>query len=177
MRINLRRRNVRVAEHHLNGSKVGPVIEQMRGERMPQHMGADRGSNAGAAAMGGQQAPETDSAYAAAAPVEEQSRLGASDLTCTRCQHWSPFALVQSYPLRRMRANRNQPLSVALADAIAACTIPVIEVHISNIYAREEYRHTSITGAKCIGVISGFGYSSYCLAVNYVDQMNLNSLK
>ena len=58
--------------------------------------------------------------------------------------------------------------SVALADAIAACTIPVIEVHLSNIYAREAYRHTSITGSKCIGVISGFGYSSYWLAVNYV---------
>jgi len=58
--------------------------------------------------------------------------------------------------------------SVALADALAASTIPVIEVHLSNIYAREEYRHTSITGAKCVGVISGFGYSSYWLAVNYI---------
>ena len=58
--------------------------------------------------------------------------------------------------------------SVALADAIAACTIPVIEVHLSNIYAREEYRHSSITGSKCTGVISGFGYSSYWLALSYV---------
>lgn len=57
--------------------------------------------------------------------------------------------------------------SVALADAIAACTIPVIEVHLSNIYAREEYRHSSITGSKCVGVISGFGYSSYWLALSY----------
>jgi len=63
--------------------------------------------------------------------------------------------------------------SVALADSLAACTIPVVEVHLSNIYAREEYRHSSITGAKCIGVISGFGYSSYCLAVNYVVKLAL----
>ncbi len=63
--------------------------------------------------------------------------------------------------------------SVALADAIAACSIPVIEVHISNIYAREEYRHTSITGGKCKGVITGFGFSSYWLAVQYIQSLNL----
>ncbi len=58
--------------------------------------------------------------------------------------------------------------SVALADAIGASTIPVVEVHLSNIYAREEYRHSSITGSKCVGVISGFSYLSYWLAVNYI---------
>ena len=55
--------------------------------------------------------------------------------------------------------------SVALADAIAAISTPVIEVHISNIFAREEYRHVSIIGGKCIGTISGFGLSSYKLAL------------
>jgi 3-dehydroquinate dehydratase-2 len=60
--------------------------------------------------------------------------------------------------------------SVALADAIAVSKIPVVEVHLSNIYAREAYRHNSITGSKCIGVISGFGYSSYWLAVNYISK-------
>ena len=58
--------------------------------------------------------------------------------------------------------------SVALADAITACNIPVVEVHFSNIYAREEYRHKSITGSKCIGVISGFGHTSYWLAIQYI---------
>lgn len=62
--------------------------------------------------------------------------------------------------------------SVALADAIAVSKIPVVEVHISNIYAREAYRHSSITGSKCVGVISGFGYSSYWLAVNYISSLN-----
>lgn len=55
--------------------------------------------------------------------------------------------------------------SVAIADAITAMDIPVIEVHISNIYARESYRHQSLTGAKCRGVISGFGLKGYELAL------------
>ena len=57
--------------------------------------------------------------------------------------------------------------SVALADAIAAVTTPVIEVHISNLYAREEFRHTSLTGANCAGIISGFGLRGYEMALEY----------
>ena len=55
--------------------------------------------------------------------------------------------------------------SVAIRDAIAAITTPVIEIHISNVYAREEFRHTSIIGPKCKGSISGFGMDSYRLGV------------
>lgn len=55
--------------------------------------------------------------------------------------------------------------SVALADAIAAIKTPVIEVHISNIYAREEYRHVSLTGKNCRGVLTGFGMDGYRLAL------------
>jgi 3-dehydroquinate dehydratase II len=55
--------------------------------------------------------------------------------------------------------------SVAIADAVAAIKTPVIEVHISNIYAREEYRHISLTGKNCKGVITGFGLDSYRLAL------------
>ena len=55
--------------------------------------------------------------------------------------------------------------SIAIADAVAAITTPVIEAHISNIFAREDYRHTSYLGAKCKGSISGFGLQSYELAV------------
>jgi 3-dehydroquinate dehydratase-2 len=55
--------------------------------------------------------------------------------------------------------------SVALADAVAAIKAPVVEVHISNIFAREEYRHVSLIGKNCIGSISGFGLESYRLAV------------
>ena len=56
--------------------------------------------------------------------------------------------------------------SVSIADAIAAIKIPVIEVHISNIYAREEYRHQSLMAKNCKGVIAGFGLDSYKMAIN-----------
>jgi 3-dehydroquinate dehydratase-2 len=55
--------------------------------------------------------------------------------------------------------------SVAIADAIKSITSPVIEVHISNIFAREEFRHISLLGANCKGSISGFGLHSYQLAL------------
>jgi len=55
--------------------------------------------------------------------------------------------------------------SVAIADAVAAITTPVVEVHISNIFAREEYRHVSLLGKHCKGSISGFGLRSYDLAL------------
>ena len=61
--------------------------------------------------------------------------------------------------------------SVALADAIAAITTPVIEVHISNLHAREEIRHTSLTGAHSAGIISGFGLRGYELALEYAVEM------
>lgn len=55
--------------------------------------------------------------------------------------------------------------SVAIADAIAAIQAPVVEVHISNIYAREEFRHVSLTGKNCKGVLTGFGLDGYRLAI------------
>lgn len=55
--------------------------------------------------------------------------------------------------------------SVAIADAIAGINTPVVEVHVSNIYAREEYRHVSLTGKNCKGVLTGFGLDGYRLAI------------
>ncbi|XZF16019.1 type II 3-dehydroquinate dehydratase [Chitinophagaceae bacterium MMS25-I14] len=57
--------------------------------------------------------------------------------------------------------------SIALADAISAINIPTIEVHISNVMAREEYRKTSYIASKCIGSISGLGMDSYRLAIDF----------
>jgi len=55
--------------------------------------------------------------------------------------------------------------SVAIADAIAGINTPVVEVHISNVHKREEFRHTSMLARNCKGVIAGFGLDSYRLAV------------
>jgi len=55
--------------------------------------------------------------------------------------------------------------SVSIADAVEAIKTPVVEVHISNIFAREDYRHISLIAPKCMGSISGFGLDSYRLAV------------
>lgn len=55
--------------------------------------------------------------------------------------------------------------SVAISDAISSVKVPVVEVHISNVYAREEYRHISLLAKNCKGVIAGFGLSSYELAL------------
>lgn len=55
--------------------------------------------------------------------------------------------------------------SIAIADAIAAIETPVVEVHISNIYARESFRHASFSGRNCRGVLTGFGLNGYRLAL------------
>lgn len=55
--------------------------------------------------------------------------------------------------------------SVAIRDAIAAIDIPVVEVHISNVYTRESFRHHSYTAPVCFGVVSGFGWQSYLLGL------------
>ena len=60
--------------------------------------------------------------------------------------------------------------SYAIADAIKSVTTPVIEVHLSNIYKREEYRHKSVIASACKGSICGFGEQSYALAVTALLQ-------
>jgi 3-dehydroquinate dehydratase II len=67
--------------------------------------------------------------------------------------------------------------SVAITDAIAAVKCRVIEVHITNIAAREEFRHTSLIGRSCAGSISGFGLDSYRLAVEALIEIYNNTRK
>ncbi len=61
--------------------------------------------------------------------------------------------------------------SVALRDCIAGCEIKFVEVHISNIYKREEFRHKSLTASSCEGVISGLGFEGYSLALTYLANL------
>ena len=61
--------------------------------------------------------------------------------------------------------------SYAIRDAIAAVRLPCVEVHMSNVHAREEFRHKSVIGPVCAGVIAGFGRQSYLLAVDAVKSI------
>ena len=67
--------------------------------------------------------------------------------------------------------------SVAITDAISAVTSPVVEVHITNILVREEFRHTSLIGRACRGSITGFGLDSYRLAVEALLEINKADIK
>lgn len=72
-----------------------------------------------------------------------------------------------SYNAIVMNAGAYTHTSIGISDAIAGIETPVIEVHISNVYAREEYRHQSLMAKNCIGVIAGMGLNSYKLAVEH----------
>lgn len=72
-----------------------------------------------------------------------------------------------SYDAILLNAGGYTHTSIAISDAIAAVTTPVLEVHISNIYKREEFRHKSIISKECVGMISGLGLKGYELGLLY----------
>lgn len=74
------------------------------------------------------------------------------------------------YDLIVLNAGAYTHTSIAIYDAIRAITTPVIEVHISNVHAREEFRHKSMISAACKGVICGFGLDSYRLAIESIKK-------
>ena len=68
-----------------------------------------------------------------------------------------------------MNAGAWSHYSIGLRDAIVAARIPVVEVHMSNVYSREEFRHTQVLAPVCVGQISGFGADSYRLGIEAVS--------
>ena len=67
--------------------------------------------------------------------------------------------------------------SVAIRDAISSVKTPVVEVHISNIHSREEFRHKSMIAPVCLGQICGFGFNSYILAIEALRRFLLEDVK
>ncbi len=67
--------------------------------------------------------------------------------------------------------------SYAIADALRDCLLPKIEVHISNIYSREDFRNKSVTSSACNGQITGFGYRSYILAIYALKDLLIDNEK
>jgi 3-dehydroquinate dehydratase II len=63
--------------------------------------------------------------------------------------------------------------SIAIHDALGGIKTPTVEVHISNVYAREDFRHKSLITSKCVGMMTGFGMEGYALALEYFKNRNL----
>ncbi len=105
--------------------------------------------------------------------LQLQDDFSAQGVSFTYFQSNSEGALIdQIYQLKEegidgivLNAGAYTHTSIALRDCIKASELPFVEVHLSNVYAREEFRHKSMLAGVCLGSISGFGLQSYRLAV------------
>jgi 3-dehydroquinate dehydratase II len=105
------------------------------------------------------------------ARLHERARARGAEVDCTQSNLEGEIVTVVQQARGRYHAIVINPggyshTSVAIRDALEACGVPAVEVHLSNLYAREPFRHTSLTAARCVGVISGFGPRSYELGLD-----------
>lgn len=112
--------------------------------------------------------------------LESDCEVWARELSCTAVCYQSNFegqlvewihqAGDEGFDGVVINAGAYTHTSVALRDAISSITVPVIEVHISNVHAREDFRHHSYIGPVCKGSIVGLGFSGYKLALQYLAE-------
>lgn len=104
------------------------------------------------------------------AALRERGQQAGAEIVCRQSNHegelvgWIQEAR-GTFGAILLNAGAYTHTSIALRDAIAASTVPTIEIHISNVYAREEFRHKSVIAGVCWGQITGFGPNSYYLAL------------
>lgn len=105
--------------------------------------------------------------------AEAAAKLG-SGAVCRQSNHegelidWLQGAKREGFSGVVMNPGGFSHTSVALRDAISAISLPVVEVHISNVLAREPFRHVSMTGAVCAGSVIGLGVDGYLLAIRHL---------
>lgn len=94
-------------------------------------------------------------------------------VTCRQSNHegqlidWVQDAHSEGFSALILNAGGLTHSSVALRDAVAGCGLPCLEVHLSNIYARESFRHHSFLSPVCVGTVAGLGFESYRAAIDY----------
>ncbi len=103
--------------------------------------------------------------------LAERARARGADVDCVQSNIEGEIVTLVQQARGRYQAIVINPggyshTSVAIRDALEACGVPAVEVHLSNLYAREPFRHASLTAARCVGVISGFGPRSYELGLD-----------